>query len=176
MNDAGQCGSLVHAIGLLVVRTAFLETTLVELVVRLAEEAGEDYEAARVKFTGKSGMPLVEELRNRDRHDVADPYEVLAEQRNHLVHGNGWHIPDAGYHVVQAPPSRRGISRPLREKLWQVDEIEALSLAVIRLEKVAQAEVRRGGRLPAAYTVTGPIRDPWVPGSAEIPGEDPPSV
>ena len=64
----------------------------------------------------------------------------------------------------------------MREKLWQADEIEHLSLAVIRLEKVVQAEVRRGGRLPDAYTVTGPIRDPWVPGSAEIPVEDPPSA
>lgn len=173
MNESEQPSSLVHALGLLVIRTALLETTLIELVVLLAEEAGEDPTAARAAFTGKSGKPLVDELRKRGRDEVADPYETLAEQRNHLVHGNGWELPDVGYHVVHAPPQKKGGPHTLREKVWQVDEIDALSLDVIRFEKVIQAEVRHGGRFPEAYSVTGPIRDPWVPSRAVIPGDEP---
>lgn len=165
---------LARALGLLVIRAAALETTLVELIVRLVENTSdEECGQARMKFTGKSGKPLVKELRLLGRDEIADPYEALADQRNHLVHGNGWHLPEVGYQVVQAQQSRKGTAQKPRQKVWQVKEIEALSLQMITLEKQVQAEVRQDDHLPDVYMVTGPIKEPWVPTPATLPKQQP---
>lgn len=165
---------LARALGLLVVRAAALETTLVELIVRLVENTSENEDGqTRMKFTGKSGKSLVEKLRCLGRDEIANPYEALADQRNHLVHGNGWYFPEVGYHVVQAQHSRKGVAQKPRQKVWQVEEIEALSLEMITLEKLVQGEVRQGDHLPDVYMVTGPIQDPWVPNPATLPKPEP---
>lgn len=165
MKDLDNLSETTKALGLLVVRVGALETTLVELVVRIAA----DDDRARAKFTGKSGRAVVEELRRIGRADVADAYAAIAEQRNHLVHGNGWDLPDVGYHVKHSPPPKKGEAPQLRERIWEVRDIIELSLLAITLEKQLQAEVREGGNLPDAYMVTGPIRDPWNPPQVSLP-------
>lgn len=157
------------ALGLLVVRVAALETTLVELIVRIAEDTpGKNPEKERGKFTGTSGKAVVEELRRLGRGDVADAYSAIAEQRNHLVHGNGWDLSDVGYHVKHSPRPQDGVTR-LRERVWEAHKIVELSRLAIELERSLQREVRKDGRTPDAYTVTGPIIDPWMPPRVQLP-------
>jgi len=174
MRDLDRITPTVTALGLLVVRVAMLETTLVELIVRIADDTpGADAAAERTKFTGCSGSDLIKKLRRLGRDDVADPYDAIAEQRNHLVHGNGWDLPDVGYHVVQARRSQslqgQQVAQPPREKVWQASEIEALSLQAIEFEHIVRAEVRQGRRLPSAYMVSGPPDDPWTPPRVTLP-------
>lgn len=157
------------AVGLLVVRAAALEATLVELIIRIAEDTpGKNPDKERAKFTGKSGRAITEELRRLGRGDVADAYFAIAEQRNHLVHGNGWELPGVGYHVKHSPPPQCGVPR-LRERVWEVSEILELSRLAIELERLLQLEVCSGSRIPEVYTVTGPIIDPWVPPQVTLP-------
>lgn len=169
MSDLDDLSETAKALGLLVVRVAMLEVTLVELIVRVAEDTDEDADQARSKFTGKSGKAVVEELRRLGRADVADAYAAIAEQRNHLVHGNGWELHDVGYHVKHSPPAKKGDAPQLRERVWKVREIVDLSVSAITLEKSLQSKIRVGGNLPDAYMVTGPIRDPWVPPQIKLP-------
>jgi hypothetical protein len=169
MIELDDLSPMTKALGLLVVRVAALETTLVELIVRIAPDtSGRTPDEQRARFTGRSGTAIVKELRRLGRGDVADAYLAIAEQRNHLVHGNGWELPDVGYHVKHSPPAQEGVVR-LRERVWEVSEVVNLSRLAIELEKSLKREVREGGRLPNAYTVTGPIDDPWVPPEVKLP-------
>ncbi|MEH0109865.1 hypothetical protein V6N00_09110 [Tersicoccus sp. MR15.9] len=169
MSELDDVSETTKALGLLVVRAAMLETTLVELIVRIRTDAGGDAGQVRAKFTGKSGQSVVEELRRLGRAEVADAYAAIAEQRNHLVHGNGLELRDVGYHVKHSPPAKKGDAPQLRERVWKVREIVDLSVIAIAFEEALQGEVRAGGNLPDAYMVTGPIRGPWVPPQIKLP-------
>jgi hypothetical protein len=121
------------------------------------ERVGLEYHDALAKYRGQSGTALVSALRGLGRQKIADHLESLVQDRNHLIHGELWHLPQIeGAEIKHYAPPRKGEMGKEIRSTWFPGDIQDLADACEDLSKLLiTAVVRyRSGSYPDSFRLT----------------------
>jgi hypothetical protein len=154
-----------YALGRLTMAASSLEVAAAEYVACLAdyvskvdpEHAGLEYRDAVAKYRGQTGMPLVIALRELGRRKLADHLESLVLDRNHLIHGELWHLPQIeGAEIKHYERPRKGEPGKEIRSVWFPGDIQELADACDSLSKLLITAVVRyqSGSFPDSFRLT----------------------